>query len=132
MRPVDCRPPSSSVHGILQARILVWVAIASSNTTVKGYTKQKDIKYYVKNSKHWGSGITILGCENEFELKKSTNYNNLIVRLLYIKINLIITTNQKSVIDTQQKRERNPNITLKVVIKTQRKKDCIISLLCGI
>ena len=25
--PVDCRPPGSSVHGILQARILEWVAM---------------------------------------------------------------------------------------------------------
>ena len=25
--PMDCRPPGSSVHGILQARILEWVAI---------------------------------------------------------------------------------------------------------
>ena len=29
--PMDCTPPGSSVHGILQARILVWVAISSSN-----------------------------------------------------------------------------------------------------
>ena len=28
--PMDCRPPGSSVHGILQARILEWVAIPSS------------------------------------------------------------------------------------------------------
>ena len=28
--PVDCSPPGSSVHGILQARILEWVAMASS------------------------------------------------------------------------------------------------------
>ena len=28
--PMDCRPPSSSVHGILQARILEWVAIPFS------------------------------------------------------------------------------------------------------
>ena len=28
--PMDCIPPSSSVHGILQARILEWVAISSS------------------------------------------------------------------------------------------------------
>ena len=27
--PVDCSPPGSSVHGILQARILEWVAIPS-------------------------------------------------------------------------------------------------------
>ena len=29
-RHVDCSPPSSSVHGILQARILEWVAISFS------------------------------------------------------------------------------------------------------
>ena len=28
--PVDCRPPGSSVHGILQARILECVAISFS------------------------------------------------------------------------------------------------------
>ena len=27
--PMDCNPPGSSVHGILQARILEWVAIPS-------------------------------------------------------------------------------------------------------
>ena len=28
--PMDCSPPGSSVHGILQARILEWVALPSS------------------------------------------------------------------------------------------------------
>ena len=28
--PMDCNPPGSSVHGILQARILEWVAISAS------------------------------------------------------------------------------------------------------
>ena len=28
--PVDCSPPGSSIHGILQARLLEWVAIAFS------------------------------------------------------------------------------------------------------
>ena len=28
--PVDCSPPGSSTHGILQARILEWVAISFS------------------------------------------------------------------------------------------------------
>ena len=28
--PLDCSPPGSSVYGILQARILEWVAMASS------------------------------------------------------------------------------------------------------
>ena len=30
LRPVDCSPPASSVHGIFQARILEWVAISFS------------------------------------------------------------------------------------------------------
>ena len=28
--PMDCTPPGSSVHGIFQARVLEWVAIALS------------------------------------------------------------------------------------------------------
>ena len=28
--PINCGPPGSSVHGILQARILEWVAISTS------------------------------------------------------------------------------------------------------
>ena len=28
--PMDCNPPGSSVHGIFQARVLEWDAIASS------------------------------------------------------------------------------------------------------
>ena len=29
--PMECSPPGSSVHGILQARILEWVAFSSPN-----------------------------------------------------------------------------------------------------
>ena len=29
--PMDCSPPGSSVHGIFQARVLEWGAIAFSN-----------------------------------------------------------------------------------------------------
>ena len=28
--PMDCSPPGSSVHGIFQARVLEWVAIANN------------------------------------------------------------------------------------------------------
>ena len=31
--PMDCSPPGSSVHGIFQARVLEWVAIAFSTST---------------------------------------------------------------------------------------------------
>ena len=36
--PVDCSPPGSSAHGILQARILEWVAISFS----KGSSQPRD------------------------------------------------------------------------------------------
>ena len=36
--PVDCSPPGSSVHGILQARILEWVTISLS----RGSSQPKD------------------------------------------------------------------------------------------
>ena len=39
--PVDCSPPGSSVHGILQARILEWVAISSS----RGSSRPRDGTY---------------------------------------------------------------------------------------
>ena len=36
--PMDCNLPGSSVHRILQARILEWVAISSS----RGYSQPRD------------------------------------------------------------------------------------------
>ena len=35
--PMDCSPPGSSVHGILQARVLEWVAISFS----RGYSQPR-------------------------------------------------------------------------------------------
>ena len=34
--PMDCSPPGFSVHGIFQARVLEWGAIAFSLTTLRG------------------------------------------------------------------------------------------------
>ena len=41
LRPMDCRPPGSSLHGIFQARILEWVAISFS----KGSSQPRDQTY---------------------------------------------------------------------------------------
>ena len=38
LQPIDCNPPGYSVHGILQARILEWVAIPFS----KGSSQPRD------------------------------------------------------------------------------------------
>ena len=37
--PMDCSPPGSSVHGIFQARVLEWIAIAFSETAYWGTFK---------------------------------------------------------------------------------------------
>ena len=37
--PMDCSLPGSSVHGIFQARVLEWGAIASSDNHIKGMYK---------------------------------------------------------------------------------------------
>ena len=39
--PMDCSPPGSSVHGILQARILEWAAIPSS----RGSSQPRDLSH---------------------------------------------------------------------------------------
>ena len=45
--PMDCSPPGSSVHGILQARILEWVAISYS----RGSSQPRD-----------GTRVTCVSC----------------------------------------------------------------------
>ena len=39
--PMDCSPPGSSIHGIFQARVLEWGAIAFSN--LDSILKSRDI-----------------------------------------------------------------------------------------
>ena len=40
--PMDCSPPGSSIHGILQARVLEWGAIAFSMTDLDRILKSRD------------------------------------------------------------------------------------------
>ena len=48
---MDCSPPGSSVHGILQARILKWVAVPFSGERVGSYfPKIERDSYLVKIS----------------------------------------------------------------------------------
>ena len=41
--PMDCNPAGSSVHGILQARMLEWVAMPSSRASSRGRTLVSDV-----------------------------------------------------------------------------------------
>ena len=47
--PMDCSPPGSSIHGILQARILEWVAMPSST----GSSQSRDCT--------WDSYVSCIG-----------------------------------------------------------------------
>ena len=49
--PIDGSPPGSSVHGILQARTLEWVAMPSS----KGSSQPRDQTHIFYISLHWCS-----------------------------------------------------------------------------
>ena len=46
---MDCSPPGSSIHGIFQARVLEWGAIAFSNFASN--KKQLNIEIYSKKQK---------------------------------------------------------------------------------
>ena len=49
--PIDCSAPGSSVHGIFQARVLVWGAIAfSKNISIYVYGKELDTTYRLNDN----------------------------------------------------------------------------------
>ena len=53
--PMDCSPPGSSVHGILWARILEWVAISFS--TLQLYSTEKTFKgALAEPTRPWAEG----------------------------------------------------------------------------
>ena len=53
--PMDCSPPGSSIHGIFQARVLEWGAIAFSELLLIAV-------YYLKSS----VATTLHGSQSEF------------------------------------------------------------------
>ena len=57
--PVDCSPPGSSVHGILQARTLEWVDISLIPTNL-GYdlVNQPPLNYFIGSFFHYQSSVT--------------------------------------------------------------------------
>ena len=54
--PMDCSPPGSSLHGILQARILEWVAMPSS----RGSSQPRDWNFISWRLLHWQAGSSPL------------------------------------------------------------------------
>ena len=51
--PMDCSPPSSSVHGIFQARILEWVAMPSSKGSSSVAQQVKNLSAVKETQEMW-------------------------------------------------------------------------------
>ena len=64
--PMDCSPPRSSIHGILQARVLEWGAIAFSVTNLDNVLKSRDITLPTKVHlvKTMVFPVVMYGCES--------------------------------------------------------------------
>ena len=64
--PMNCSLPGSSAHGILQARILEWVAIAFSMTNLDSILKCRDITLptKVRLVKAMVFPVVMCGCES--------------------------------------------------------------------
>ena len=75
--PMDCSPPGSSVFGILQARILKWVAIFFSNDQPRQHIKSRDITLLAKVCivKAMVFSMVMYGCES-WTIKKAEDQFN--------------------------------------------------------
>ena len=64
--PIDCSLPGFSVHGVFQARVLEWVAIAFSVTNLDSILKSRDITLPTKVHlvKAMVFPVVTYGCEN--------------------------------------------------------------------
>ena len=68
--PMDCSPPGSSIHGIFQARVLEWGAIAFSDVKVMGSQKSLGREDPLEVEAHWkytGSPLQYSCLENPMD-----------------------------------------------------------------
>ena len=68
--PMDCSPPNSSVHGILQARILEWVAMPSS----RGSSRPRDRTHISLCLLHWQADSLPLLPPGKMEKKGASKF----------------------------------------------------------
>ena len=70
--PMDCSPPGFPVHGIFQARVLEWGAIAFSMTNLDSILKSRDITLLTKLrlAKTMAFPVVTYGCKS-WTIKKA-------------------------------------------------------------
>ena len=70
--PIDSSPPGSSIHGIFQARVLEWGAVAFSMTNLDSILKSRDITLSTKVPlvKAMVAPAVMYGCKS-WTIKKS-------------------------------------------------------------
>ena len=73
---MDCNPAVSSIHGILQARILEWVAISFSSITC----------VHTNKNTHWSQRKPFKMSVAYINLKKKANYEAHVKLILFWKI----------------------------------------------
>ena len=95
---MDCSPPGSSVHGILQARILECVAISFSSGIFAMASVKKKIWHFLKDkdSHHGDTVIPLLGMYPQRTENRSSNKN-------------LYTNAHSSTIHNSQKVGKNPH-----------------------
>ena len=79
--PMDCSPPGSSIHGIFQARVLEWGAIAFSDIVV-----QRSINsYWQIIFLEFFYGTVMFGFVNTVDLQFNSFLDNLnfIIKLIF-------------------------------------------------
>ena len=84
--PLDCSPPGLSIHGIFQARILEWVAIAFSRRSSGPRDQTQVFCTAGKFSTHWASlkqtFLNSLGQKRSYPHPLLPHTRNLKIRLL--------------------------------------------------
>ena len=83
--PMDCSPPGSSVHGILQARILEWAAISfciigrSTSCEMSGWMKHKLESSKIAGRNIWGYWyFSRQTCRGQIKCKKFMQFNEIL------------------------------------------------------
>ena len=93
--PMDCSLPGSSVHGIFQARVLEWVAIAFSK--IEDGSVEKKLNYIFYSQGHWL--LPMLFIWNSLDIKGTLSFPCPKMIVLKILINLTISPqNLKSIV----------------------------------